>query len=152
MKYIAVKESDLNNRLYSPLQVVFLLIRYRNSYLLKRDFVGGHWELPATQMNDKETPRECILHNYSEKYGFNDSGISVVGIAEVVFEKTEWRPEPKPEYLVLLEADVDNAEDAFKNVDKELHLWYNPGDDVKPICSLCRQLMEAYPSMKSGDQ
>lgn len=148
MEYIAVNENELNNKKYVPMQAAFLMIRLGNLYLLKRDFVGGHWELPATGINADETPRECIIRNYSDKYGVNASDIKLIGVSKVVFEKTEWRPYPEPEYLVLFEAVIDNKDDVFNNIDKSLHIWYAIGDDVSPYCQLCRGLIEYHNTMR----
>jgi len=147
MEYIVVKESELSNKKYAPLQVAFLMIRFGDAYLLKRDFEGGHWELPATGINTNETPRECIIRNYSDKYGLNDFDVKLIGVSKVVFEKTEWRPDPKPEYLVLFEAIIDNKDDVFNNIDENLHLWYVFEDDINPYCQLCRRLIEYHEAL-----
>lgn len=148
MEYLAVNESELNNKKYDPMQAAFLMIRYGDAYLLKRDFEGGHWELPATGINTDETPRECIIRNYCDKYGLNDSDIRLIGVSRVVFEKTEWRPDPKPEYLVLFETIIDNKDDVFSNIDRNLHVWYVLGDDVNPYCQLSLGLIEYHNSTK----
>lgn len=148
MNYIVIEESELSSEKYTPVQAAFLMIRCGNAYLLKRDFEGGHWELPATGINTDETPRECIIRNYCDKYRLKASNIKLIGVSRVVFEKTEWRPEPKPEYLVLFEAIVDNRNDVFTHIDKNLHRWYTSGDDVSPYCPLCRGLIEYHDSAK----
>lgn len=143
MEYIVVNESELNDRNYSPINAVFLMIRFNNEYLLKREFDGGHWELPAIgPIKANETPRECVLRNYSEKYGLNSSNVKLIGVKEVLFEKTNFRPDPKPEYLALFEADIKNKDDVMQRLDENLHLWYIFGDDVSPYCQLCRRLIE----------
>ncbi len=144
MKYISVNESDLEK--YLPMQAVFIMIRSGESYLLKRDFEGGHWELPATGIAPNETPRECVMRHYSDKYGLRESDIMLTGVSKVVFEKTEWRPNPMPEYLVLFEAVVNDKNDIFNKIDKNLHRWYVFGEDLNPYCQLCRGLIEYHNS------
>lgn len=147
-EYIVVNESELNDRNYSPMNAVFLMIRYNNEYLLKREFYEGHWELPAIgPIKANETPRECVMRNYGEKYGLNSSDVKLIGVKEVLFEKTDFRPDPKPEYLALFEAEIKNKDDVMQRLDECLHLWYIFGDDVNPYCQLCRGLIEYHNSV-----
>lgn len=142
MEYIIVEENDLNKKKYSTVQTVFLMIRYGKEYLLKREYIGGHWELPATGMESDETPRECIIRNYSKKYNLDNMNIILIGISKVTFEVTKWRPDPQPEYLALFEVEVDEKDKVIQNLDKDLHIWYTIGDDISPYCQLCRELIQ----------
>lgn len=144
VEIIPVSEADLNDGKYMPNYVVFLMVRHENGYLLKRDFDGGHWELPASGPIERpgETPREYITRQYVGKYIADDSKLEFVGVVPVTFEKTSFRPDPQPEYLALFETFADDKSSVMDGLDESLHMWYVLGDSIDPYCQLCRMLIE----------
>lgn len=138
MEYIRLAESALDNAQYTPLRVVFLALQRGGTFYLKQDGPSGTWELPAVGIAPGESPGDCA-RALGARYGLWAEDIGLAGLRRVVFEKTDFRPEPGVEYLALFVGDA--AGGRFQAAD-EPHRWHSPGEVLQPLCKMSEGLME----------
>ncbi len=141
MEFISVDEKDIFGNVYTPLNVVFTLVCSHKGYMLVQNKESNYWELPAGSTKSEETLRDCAIRRCKETSCQDARNLNFVGLCKIVFENRK-----QSEYFVIYAAELDEELPFISNEDTKNIRWYKTGEDIKPICRTCSNIIRFYES------
>jgi len=143
MNFLTVNEKDLCENIFTPLNVVFTLVRGDKGYMLVQNRESDYWELPAGRVEPEETFRECTIRRCKESSGQDAVNIEFVGLCKIVFENRN-----KSEYFAIFAAELE-AELPYKSNDETKGMrWHKPGEELNPVCNTCMNIIGHYEKLR----
>lgn len=141
MEFLLTNEDDLMSNMYTPLNVVFVLVCSNNGYMLVQNKESNFWELPAGKIINGETMRECAIRRCRETSGQNAINLQFIGICKIIFENRA-----KYEYFAIYTAQLNEEIPYYQTNETKDMRWYKPGQNINQLCSTCSNIIKYYES------
>lgn len=142
MEFLLASENDLKGNMYSPINVVFILVCGRSGYMLVQNKKSNFWELPAGSIKHGETFRECAIRRCKETSGQNAINLKLIGICKITFENRG-----KYEYFAIYSAELDEELPYVQNNETKDMRWYKPGQNISQLCTTCHNIIKYFESI-----
>ncbi|WBW97047.1 NUDIX hydrolase [Oceanirhabdus sp. W0125-5] len=141
MEFISICEKDIQGDNFTPLNVVFTLVYSNKGYLLVQNRQSNFWELPSGSTKLHEKLRDCAIRRCRETSGQKVIELEFMGICKIIFENRS-----QSEYFAIYVTELEEEEQFIGNEEIKDMKWYKPGDDIKPICTTCSNIIQFYES------